>query len=255
MHPTLIPALDTYYRSLPLVSKSALETYVDSKDIHYHKNTSDPFTRLAAETVLQIASNLDISSFKHLRASSPAVANVILTSSWWRLRLENDMPWLFDLPTMHLQGEIDWARVYDDLWACSSSNASSDIKIHGLVNRKRIWQICETILSTYEDCKTRRERRALDDIPEILLDSVVSSTPLLSSQECSTLSQGQVSLVKRFVKVPFCNPVISVYWGATGNLVGLSIHDDTSEAVMHHQILGLNSQSSRHDEIPIPQGD
>lgn len=103
---------------------------------------SDPFSRLASELQLAITDELDISDLLHLREASTRI-RALMSNSFWKVRLQRDMPWLYDLPEPGAQTKvdlIDWTQVYKDMYRASSLSPKQQGRILGLVNRRRLWE-------------------------------------------------------------------------------------------------------------------
>ena len=118
----------------------------------------DPFSKLAPELLLLLIMRLPMDSLNCLRAASPAVSRMQLDNVFWKQRLRQDMPWLYDLPehtTDFPDDEVDWARVYRDL--LHKSIHKDKLQIHGLVNRRRIFDISKQIALPYARKKIRQE--------------------------------------------------------------------------------------------------
>lgn len=74
---------------------------------------------------------------------------MLTMGSFCRDRIRWEMPWLWDLPAISGDevSEIDWARVFRELW--KASDQKYDGRILGLVNRRRIWTTCLEIAECY----------------------------------------------------------------------------------------------------------
>ena len=74
------------------------------------------------------------------------------------------MPWLWDLSTSQANtsdgsvGDVDWQKVYVDLRRRSHNGCPDSIL--GLVNRRRIWNVCRQIAGKYVAAKYSKEEGA-----------------------------------------------------------------------------------------------
>lgn len=143
--PVDIPELEAYYKALPQLQATPTVQTIDFS--LKTRNETDPFFRLEPETMLMILDNLDITSLFRLRLASTAMCNLELPQSFWRRRLQADLPWLHELsntPDLTPFKSVNWAQVYKDLELASRDKPGLK-RIQGLANRRRIWQ---TSLST-----------------------------------------------------------------------------------------------------------
>jgi hypothetical protein len=251
MDPLELPKLVDYLKSPPLISQESTTGPVIPALARSTANNTDVFARLAPEIIFMIVSEMDIASFNCFRAATPAVARLELVPSWWKARLQRDMPWMYE-PFDTTEGDINWSRMYGDIRLRSSDTSSVDIKIHGLVNRRRIWKVCNTIMDAYDGRKSKVDRRANEDLPETLLDAVASSMPLVSSPEGSDISRRRVALLDKFVGLATAEPTITFYWTVKDEIAGLTIHDTSGT---QQEILGSRQFIVREDNVPVPVGD
>ncbi|CAH0004315.1 unnamed protein product [Clonostachys byssicola] len=119
----------------------------------------DPFRKLSQEIILLIMSELDVPTIFKMRQTSPAFSNAGLGVSFWKSHIVCDMPWLWDFPAstlVQVEG-VDWEQLYGTLYRGSRYKAANSIQIHGLCNRRRIWeQMCHVFAVPYWKIESRR---------------------------------------------------------------------------------------------------
>ncbi|MCJ1250780.1 hypothetical protein MMC30_008008 [Trapelia coarctata] len=118
--------------------------------------TSNPFELLPVDVILGIADMLSIREVFFLSAASPAAAHKLNNSEFWKRRILKDMPWLWDFNLINVADERTWRRLYFDLW--DKCIYASQRRTLGLVNRKRIWNLCLPIAESYV-CNENQDSR------------------------------------------------------------------------------------------------
>jgi len=117
---------------------------------------SNPFELLPVDVILGIADMLSIREIFFLSAASPATSHKLNNSEFWKRRIHKDMPWFWDLSLINVVDERTWRRVYFDLW--DKCIYASQRRVLGLVNRKRIWNLCLPIAKSY-DCNEKQDSK------------------------------------------------------------------------------------------------
>ncbi|KAI1847957.1 hypothetical protein JX266_006070 [Neoarthrinium moseri] len=218
-HPLSIPRLREYYTHLPERNDPSLVP----RGLSPRKTTGNaPLERMPTELMLIIMSHLDIYSFNHLREASRQAAQIRLDNAFWKHRLFQDMPWLFDFPVDSQDGSsldtVNWFRVYSDLYQASDSSSSR--KIHALANRRRIWGLCEHIAMVYRARKSNIENGRR---PEILDGALSTDLALLVSPEPEHTAESNIPLVNLPHDIMHSTPVILVRWTENGELARLEV--------------------------------
>ncbi|KAH8891272.1 hypothetical protein GQ53DRAFT_746770 [Thozetella sp. PMI_491] len=239
--PTTIPALEAYYSELPKALGASDKPRINPGG---RSAGTDIFATLAPELVFLILSHLDVRSMHRLRAASRAVASLHLGPGFWKVRTRMDQPWLYDLPWDVQGDDVDWLPVYQHL--LSSSEESYEGKIHGLVNRRRIWGLCSQISGSYLEQKEKRDQEAAR-MPEALKE--VSTTPMrmLTSSMPKTSEMGTALLATCFSEVSDAELTIRVHWNDRGELAGLQVC--SPEGAQTQRLLGVESTFARSDDI------
>ena len=122
----------------------------------------DPFDQLPIELVQSILTHVDASTLLEALSASPSVAGCCNTR-FWRYRLRQDMPYLFELndgvkklPAYLQEGcDADWERLYRRLLGqahCRDVESSSEMGdgSEGVASRRRVWECVKQILDLYE---------------------------------------------------------------------------------------------------------
>ena len=116
----------------------------------------DPLTQWPTEILMHVTSFLSAREIGLLCYASHAAAWKLNQAGFWFRRLRVDMPWLWDVTIERILEEqssvygvragtdIDWQAVYFDLK--EQSIYDSRKRTLTLVNRKRIWHICQSLL-------------------------------------------------------------------------------------------------------------
>ncbi|KAI7279520.1 hypothetical protein KC345_g5331 [Hortaea werneckii] len=122
----------------------------------------DPFDQLPVEIVHSILTHVDANTLLDILSASPSVAGFCDTR-FWRNRLRQDMPYLFELndgvkklPAYLLEGcEADWERLYRRLLSqAHCRDVESGIEMGnghgGVASRRRVWECVGQILDLFE---------------------------------------------------------------------------------------------------------
>ncbi|KAH8882143.1 hypothetical protein GQ53DRAFT_831729 [Thozetella sp. PMI_491] len=246
--PTSIPELDSYYESLALVSSGGRGESAKPPSV-LPGNSVDAFRGIPTELLARIMSQLDISSVANFRASSRWVASVPLNASFWKERLKIDQPWLYDFP-WDLYGAdvpVDWARVYENLLRRSESSFLG--RINGLVNRRRIWRLCETLSGPY--LRYSRKKAGFSTIPEILEGATTTPLRNIATPYPRCPETGTILLLDKLTDISACYPRIRIHWNTAGKLCGLIVQQSDGHSA--GQVLGYRQPFVRTYEVDIDQ--
>ena len=147
-----VSGLREYYENLPRLVESSKIDRKEPVQQHSSCYRSDPFELLPYEILFEVLNYLPIESVVMFKAASCA-AKFPLSNGTWKRRIKSDMPWLWDLFNDHArkgdvsETTVDWKKVHASLE--SRSRFESRHHISGLVNRRRIWNICSQIAVLY----------------------------------------------------------------------------------------------------------
>jgi hypothetical protein len=259
MDPLEIPLLREYYQALPLLRDADTNKKAKIHGATIEKQ-QDPFARLPAELLLTIVGQLPLASMKCLQDTSSTVARLELSNGFWKRRIRRDMPWLFDLPDPahgdeSQKEEPDWAKTYADL--LERSDASSPLQIRGLVNRRRIWGVCEEFVQPYATRKAIIKAHRARTNSSLLSDAV--STPMRQLTSVQTGSESSVlPLLKRLSDINRAS-ALSVYWSNEGALSGfgfrfITIPEREGEGE-EEETIGSREHFAKRDEVKISSTD
>ncbi|KAI5918429.1 hypothetical protein F4810DRAFT_715522 [Camillea tinctor] len=266
--PTSIPRLARYYGALPVLQDVVGDKTADADEqAQAPVPSKDPFGRLPVELLSLVMANLDMSSVINFKCASRAASRVVLGPAFWRARVRDYMPWLYDFPASPLLNSgqdtstpttatnINWARVYHDLLRASepwSPSSGNDKSIRGLVNRRRIWPIAQQIAAPY---RARQARKTKSSITDTSLLDTATSTPLwrLVTPEPRDTASGKVALLgegRGEVR-------LDVHWNEKGELAGMSvIRDGEGEGKGdNNNVIGQRDSFARTDEVRIRADD
>ncbi|GAB1728269.1 hypothetical protein NU195Hw_g3194t1 [Hortaea werneckii] len=122
----------------------------------------DPFDQLPVELVHSILTHVDANTLLDILSASPSVA-ACCDTRFWRNRLRQDMPYLFELndgvkklPAYLLEGcDADWERLYRRLLGQAHCRDAETIigmgdGSEGVASRRRVWECVGQILDLIE---------------------------------------------------------------------------------------------------------
>ncbi|KAL4803115.1 hypothetical protein BDV18DRAFT_153807 [Aspergillus unguis] len=244
MEPLNIFDLQDYYADLPQLDDEDMDAKTHT-DVSAAQLSNDPMARLPAELLLEILIALPMTSANCLRAASPAVARLQLSNGFWKQKLRYGMPWLFDFPDNEDE-ELDWAKCYADLRA-RSKNGNPE-QILALVNRRRIWGVCEQLAPSYtrrKAVKDEERRRSQGS-----LVTRATSTPIrrLTSPQAKTESLA-LGLLRSLADLEGDPPALSVFWTSKGALSGFGVHRGNMDTV------GSPEKFAKRDDVEIEKSD
>lgn len=227
--PASTPQVEIHYRSMtrPPSAQPPLNA-IRMKEV---TGPPDTFTKLAPELLLRIMEDLDGRSACNLRAASRPVARVVLKNSFWKQMIRNDMPWIYDLPVLEDGGPsylIDWKAMYTELQQNSTLNHPR--RFNTLANRKRVWSLCHGIATQYLSI-LKEQHRGGTEPPDTVVDAISSLMPRLILPEPRATTSVTVSLIDNYTELQHKEPVFSVTWSSTGDLVGLGVVGNHPEPV------------------------
>lgn len=244
--PVNIPELEAYYKALPqLQATPTVQTINFSLK---SRNETDPFFRLEPETMLMILNNLEITSVFRLRQASTAMCNLELPQSFWRRRLQTDMPWLHELsktPDLTPFKSVNWAQAYKDLELASRDKP--DLKrIPGLANRRRIWQTSlSTIARHYLDSRAKLNGEiGMEAI--VLRGATATREPRLKFPDPKETRVEVQTLIESLTDLSTARCTLAFRWNEDQELAGIQVNQSP---------LVLDPPYEDPDEVRIPDSD
>ncbi|KAJ5889850.1 hypothetical protein N7504_010660 [Penicillium tannophilum] len=128
------------------------------------QNRHDIFDKLSFELRQNIFELLPIASVFAIKSASYSMHACPYAS--WKQRLETEMPWLWEVRDMNpfksQAMEAKFFKMFSELEKKSRYNKETVDYIPGLVNRRRIWRVCEDIRSLYHDKLAEAQGHELD---------------------------------------------------------------------------------------------
>ncbi|KAL2845589.1 hypothetical protein BJX68DRAFT_241969 [Aspergillus pseudodeflectus] len=257
MDPLEIPLLQEYYEHLPLLRDADTVKKGKSRGAS-NKTQQDPFARLPVELLLTIVGQLPLASMKCLQVASSAVARLELSTGFWKRKIRRDMPWLFDLPDPvpahcdeNQEEEPDWAKCYADL--LERSDPSSPLQIRGLVNRRRIWGVCEEFVQPYATRKATINADRARSKGSLLANA--ASTPMRQLTSMQAGSESSVlPLLKNLSDIKRASALL-VYWSNEGALSGFGFrfinNPEKDGEIEAEETIGSRKHFAKRDEVKI----
>ncbi|KAJ4309583.1 hypothetical protein N0V84_011425 [Fusarium piperis] len=115
------------------------------------------------------------------------------------------MPWLFDVLLAEIPNKpVNWEEVYKMLHLAVFSRSRHTRQ--GLVNRKRIWQTCSSLVEAYQEEKAIQDKER-EVMPETMIDAVVDTETKPNYRTCRELL-----FLRNFADLDFVHPKIVVDW-------------------------------------------
>ncbi|KAJ4316195.1 hypothetical protein N0V84_007977 [Fusarium piperis] len=202
---------------------------------------NDPFQKLQPEILLHIMSYMVMPHAWRWRIASRAVARLELRDTFWKLRFQKDLPWLYDFPRISkdLANHINWETLYKRIWRAVVTHGPE--KQLALANRYRMWNIIEWAAGTYLNDMGDEDQGPPNE-PASLVDAV--STPM-ASPTCVELEHSiheETLLLRDFNDLPTTRPNIEVGWTPLGELKSIAVG----------YIPWLASRSVKKNRVTIP---
>ncbi|KAJ6109922.1 hypothetical protein N7486_002157 [Penicillium sp. IBT 16267x] len=160
-HPVDIPQLAIHLGIIPELLADVEKKSSESRTV---QDKYDIFDKLSFELREMIFNLLPIASVLAIKAASFSMHATPCES--WRQKLETDMPWLWEVhdidPFKSQEMEARFSKMFEELEKKSRYNKETFDYIPGLVNRRRIWVVCEDIRSLYHDKLAEAQGHQLD---------------------------------------------------------------------------------------------
>ncbi|GFF42807.1 hypothetical protein IFM61606_04596 [Aspergillus udagawae] len=151
-HPTETSGLDDFLKT-NLATDGKFKKSFSQFDLK-GRSPASPFGKLPLELVYQICSYLPGDSLKALTQASLSIQVVTQDNWFWKRFIQWDMPWFWEFYTSQnprdLPADVNYKRLY--LWLDKMTAARygmDDLALIGVANRRRIWGVCEELVSQY----------------------------------------------------------------------------------------------------------
>jgi hypothetical protein len=191
-----IPRLKEYFDSLP-----TLGTIFNKA--RPARQSSNRALKLDEDIMLEVFMYLtpeDIENAQISGATDMEAPNIL-----WRRKVKLDFPWLWDLPNCNI--ELDWLRIYKDIVRFSQGKAI-DI-IHGLANRRRIWNVCNQLTG--------------DNAEDIVQNSFSTGMPLVRAPASKAFTPLTAYFISSWRTLYYENKQLTVHFNGNGYLCGVSL--------------------------------
>lgn len=237
--PCSSPELQAWYQSL---IKPAPENQDRAPVIREStKSGNDPFEKLQPEILLHIMSYMVMPQAWPWRIASRAVARLELRDSFWKLRFQQDLPWLYDFPRIEktIADDIDWETLYKRIWRAVLTHGPE--KHLALANRYRMWNIIEWVADVYLDYKEDEDQGQPKELAS-LVDAVSTTMVPLTCVELEHSIHEETLLLRNFDELPTTRPNIEVGWTPLGELKSIAVE----------YVPWLASRSVKKNRVAIP---
>ncbi|VUC23465.1 unnamed protein product [Clonostachys rosea] len=246
--PVEVKGLRELYYNLPLRKGDSVS------ELKIYSTEGDTFARFPPDILLLIASHLkEVTALYTLRQASPAFANLELSNGFWRKRLKDDMPWLWDLPTPTFSQlhDVDWKKVYHRLDWGSRPYARKQNRIPGLCNRRRIWtQLCPVFAEEYTQFAANV--KAWGSTKPLALKDAFESTPRqLGCPEVGGTRAITENMIDFFGDLPSADISLVVDWAASQHLIDIHLLKDGH----HNPTKGQRLTPDHTETVHIPDDD
>lgn len=240
MSPLYIPELEAFFSDLPQLEATGSQVEVRGPGQH------DPFSNFPPEIMVNIMSSLNLGSMGRFRLASGVARNIELGNHFWKQKVLNDMPWLFDIPDSASKSSIlDWKRIYGKM--LHASRAPSKSVIHGLANRRRIWkQMLPQIAPVYLDNLSLRQKDRAGE-PEAFHNSRSTPSAILVSDEPKDAKATTVALLDTPNSVATTSVDLAVCFNKHNEISGLKA-TKTGRQISAYETQDVH----RLEEITIP---
>lgn len=255
MSPGTILQLDAYFGRLPRLE--------DSKIYQRHRpllrvTSADPLTRLSPEILSMIMAEMRVATLLKWQEASTKLANFPLSNRFWEKAVFRDMPWLNDVVSYDAQDafHVDWEAVYKDLHV--ASKVASFGEMHGLCNRRRIWQDqCPTIAKQYAFTLANKNVGLRALMPQLDQVTVTSYRRLVEPAPVKT-SIYTPTLLNAVAELETMEPELVVFWTSIGTLAAMdTLKHGSMESDYHGYWEDCHTAEARgySETVQIPKDD
>ncbi|CAG9977816.1 unnamed protein product [Clonostachys byssicola] len=244
--PVVVKGLVEFYNQLPTQDTG------DSESPRTYNTEGDPFSQLPADVLLVLISLFpSMSDVSCLRIASPVVANLHLGNGFWRRQLKIRMPWLWDVPepTDSQITDVDWKKVYHRLDWASRPESQKRNKLHGLCNRRRIWETtCPVIAEAYVDFSAKMDAWGNPEA-QVLKNVLFSSFDCIGSRGWAGMETETMTLLDNYSEITTARPFLLVSWSEDSrSFHNIRVFRDESKL---KQMIGAGMV----DIVPVPDDD
>lgn len=254
--PIDVVGLEKYFQDLPQFQSK--HTPARASDVfagEFEGSSLDPLRLLPPEILTEILTILPKESVVSLKIASKFVNTLSLRTSFWKRRIQLDMPWFYELPGTEpeVSRRVDWPQVYLDLK--SMSRRDSPTRILGL-------QVARVYLKRRVSAQAYRSSSPSSTIE---LESCRSlQVPCVSFQTSINFTPLSICLLPQSSLVQRADIFLELFWTSEGYLRGIKSTIADKEAVFGPAKLeplskktqeGINIDTTTRNKLIIDHGD
>ncbi|PGH27250.1 hypothetical protein AJ80_00960 [Polytolypa hystricis UAMH7299] len=232
-HPTVIPGLEGFLRKE--LSKESFKISHPAKPMILHeKVVKDPFRGLPFDILHNILIYLPGHSIRAFRKASWFVHDSTRFNSFWKRLIMKEMSWFWELHELINEpwaSELDLKKLF--IWIDKKTTLDYGMEglFMGVVNRRRIWGVCEQLALLYSSWLHGKEAsEASEHATSILKYSNTLQMPLVSHP---LPADPPWSVSKQWIysweETDNFLGVFNTFWNEKGILVGLGVAFGSSQ--------------------------
>lgn len=195
-----------------------------------HKVQSDPLRKLPYDVLYEIFTHLSFTDTKAFTQSSLYVYTSTQNVTFWKhmLRL-HVFPWFWEASAIirdALDSEnLDYKSLFLWLEAATRPEFGAQGPLMGIINRRRIWNVCQQLVPQYAE-KVQPDKRAEPDEAEaraILDRAKCLQMPAVSYPIPKQTCTGSAQFIRSWGEISNRPSILDTYWNHNGALIGISI--------------------------------
>ncbi|KAJ3754810.1 hypothetical protein EV361DRAFT_951610 [Lentinula raphanica] len=253
--PIHIPVIEDYIQAMPIA-----RTDPDVKHTPSHiRSLHDPLSSLPPEILIEILVILPTESLKALMTASLAARQIQLTPSFWKRRVEIQMPWSWEVIARAGAAEegksYDWKQIHNDLYTLSKADVG-DLRSFGFANRRRIYNVCQQLLPVYIQLENEAQgsSSADDDSEEMLRDAKCKHFVGILMPLTSAFSPTNTLMLPRWSDIDNETKMLELSWNSSGVLASIAITiRSVRSAVAASEV--ETAENFKTDTLVIQKGD
>ncbi|KAJ4327639.1 hypothetical protein N0V84_001888 [Fusarium piperis] len=196
---------------------------------------NDPFSKLSNELIREISILVPYDTLRFLRRASRPFYHDTLSNTFWKSRIDSDMPWLWDLARLGeiSTTQIDYMKLYSWLEYVTMPEFGVQPPFLAIANRRRIWQPCMKLVRHYNEVRmpqyeTEPEPKIVEQAQLRTLFKVAPIQAPTRGRTVRTIRLRVSSMIwlhswGELEKCRFGGFFIESFWNEGGHLVGLGV--------------------------------
>ncbi|KAF4592586.1 Phosphatidylethanolamine N-methyltransferase [Ophiocordyceps camponoti-floridani] len=221
----------------------------------------DSFALLSDEEQDALVESLTGFELSELRLTSPTAARLDYPNDFWRDLYELELPWVLEDILVDVDGDdVDWETVYNDL--NKASNIYHPAQIHGLANRRRIWEWQFPIIAAAYSLIAKTKNSSMRELASCGVDlQVEQSLCLKFPPPLKTAVFMPTFIDNDLFDLSDTEHMMRIFWTFSGELAGIDIIKDGrsefEEFHFHGDFLNPHEQimGCLPDMVTIPSND